>query len=154
MEFLNPHLEPFRPYLGKTWRGTAIGEGAPKVQDISHWERALNGQAIRILHSLNNGEYGGETILMWDEAAESLTYYYFTTAGFYTHGSMRIEGETFISREEVSGNAEGITVVEAIGRLLPDGRMESRSRYLQNGVWVEGHAFVYEEDPLAKVIFR
>ncbi|MFN0069033.1 MAG: hypothetical protein ACKVYV_15520, partial [Limisphaerales bacterium] len=57
---LHPKLEPFRLLLGKTWRGEFKNSTPEKpVIDVSRWERAMNGQAIRILHSINQGEYGG-----------------------------------------------------------------------------------------------
>jgi len=48
---LNAHLEHLRPLL-KTWKGT-FNESKPDkpTVDVQRWERALNGQAIRILHS-------------------------------------------------------------------------------------------------------
>lgn len=152
---LNEHLEPFRPYIGKTWRGEAANSTPDKpVVDISRWERAMNGQAIRILHSLNDGEYGGETIIVWDAKKESLVFYYFTTGGFYTHGTVWFEEGKMISHEYVVGNENGITEVKAIGEVLPDGRMHSTSQYLKNGNWEDGHEFYYSEAPGAEVIFR
>src|SRR5690349_7233484 len=57
---LNPHLEPLRPLLGKTWKGVFDGSTAEKpTVDIARWERVLNGQAVRLLHSINQGVYGG-----------------------------------------------------------------------------------------------
>src|SRR4051812_4302440 len=74
------HLEPLRPLLGKTWKGTFTGSKPEKpVTDIMQWERALNGRAVRSLHSINDGDYGGETIFMWDEKEQKLAYHYFTT---------------------------------------------------------------------------
>ncbi|PYL41545.1 MAG: hypothetical protein DME29_10475, partial [Verrucomicrobia bacterium] len=65
---LNAHLEPLRPLLEKTWKGTFKDSKPDKpTVDVQRWERALNGQAIRILHSINDGAYGGETLLIWDE---------------------------------------------------------------------------------------
>ncbi len=148
-------LRPLQPYLGKTWRGTPENPQPGKtMQDVSHWERALNGKAIRILHSINDGEYGGESILYWNKEKKTLEYYYFTTAGFNTHGTMTIEGQKFISHEYVTGNENGITEVESTAEFLPDGRLHSSSRYLKNGEWVPGHAFYYVEDPTAKVVFK
>ncbi|HKX63568.1 MAG TPA: hypothetical protein VJS65_17050, partial [Verrucomicrobiae bacterium] len=40
---LDPHLEPLRPLLGKTWRGPFKNSKPEKpVVDIMRWERALN----------------------------------------------------------------------------------------------------------------
>ena len=61
---LDPHLESLRPWLDKTWKGEFKDSkpDSPKV-DIVRWERALNGKAVRILHSLNDGAYGGEALV-------------------------------------------------------------------------------------------
>jgi hypothetical protein len=52
--------------LAKTWKGalkssepdklaTANLPEARPVVDVMRWERALNGKAIRVLHSINDG---------------------------------------------------------------------------------------------------
>jgi hypothetical protein len=148
-------LEPLQSFIGKTWKGEFSNSTTEKPMfDISRWERALNGTAIRVLHSVNNGEYGGESFIFWDDKKESLVYFYFTTGGFYTQGTMSIAGNQLISHEYVSGNENGITEVKAIGTILPDGEMKSESKYLQNGKWIEGHSIRYHEDPDAEVIFK
>ncbi len=148
-------LKPLKPFIGKTWKGTFSNSTPEKPSyDISRWERALNGQAVRILHSVNNGEYGGETIIVWDAKKAGLVYFYFTTAGFFTNGTMSFEEGKIISHEYVTGNKDGITEVKAIGELLPDGSMRSTSRFLQNGEWVNGHEIIYVEEPNAQVIFK
>ena len=50
-------LQALQPFIEKTWKGE-FANSTPEnpKQDISRWERALNGTAIRILHSVNNGE--------------------------------------------------------------------------------------------------
>ncbi len=154
-EQLAEPLKPFAPYIGKTWRGEFANSTPGKpVIDISRWERALNGQAIRILHSVNNGEYGGETILFWDKNKGSLVFYYFTTAGFYTTGTAKFEDGKFISHEAVIGNQDGITEVKAIGEITADGKLRSKSEYLKNGEWTPGHEILYVEDTNAQVIFK
>ena len=115
-------LKPFAPYLGKTWRGEFVNAKKPTV-DIARWERALNGQAIRTLHSINDGVYGGESIIMWDAKRKSLAYWYFTTAGFRTEGTMKIEDGALIGHETVTGNQQGVTEVRSTTRFLNDGRM-------------------------------
>lgn len=151
---LSEHLRPLEPFIGKTWRGTFQGDAENPAVDVSRWERALNGQAVRILHSVNDGAYGGETIITWDREKEQLIFYYFTTAGFYTHGTFTIEDGKFISHEMVTGNDQGITEVKAVGEVLPDGTMKGSSQYLKNGEWVPGHSIIYVEDPTAEVRFR
>ncbi|MBN1893637.1 hypothetical protein JW906_04040 [bacterium] len=154
-ESLIEPLECFRPFLGKTWKGVSSDTGSnAAMTDVSSWERALNGRAIRVLHSVNNGEYGGETMLLWDPAQKSLVFFYFTTAGFYTQGTMVAEDGQFISVEKVTGNENGITEVRATAELLGDGRLQTKSSFLKNGQWVDGHSFIYVEEPAAQVIFK
>jgi hypothetical protein len=43
--------------------------------DVSHWERAMNGRAIRMLHSVNDGEYGGDCDVGFRETASLLVLY-------------------------------------------------------------------------------
>jgi hypothetical protein len=152
---VNPHLTPLLPFTGKTWLGELTSPSSDEpAYDVARWELALNGQAIRILHSVNEGEYGGETVIVWDEKRQSLVFFYFTTGGFYTEGTMSHADGVFESHEVVTGNKDGITEVKATGRLLPDGRMLSTSQYLQKGAWVDGHEIYYEETPEAEVVFR
>ncbi|MCF8302209.1 MAG: hypothetical protein K9I94_02960 [Bacteroidales bacterium] len=152
---LDNHLEQFSPYTGKTYKGVfkKTEDGKP-VYDVQQWERALNGKAIRIMHSVNNGEYGGETLMLWDKEKESIVFYYFTTAGFYTHGTMHFENGKFIGHEKVTGNEDGITEVRTSGEQLEDGRLVAKSKYLKNGEWVPGHEIIYEEAPGAEVILK
>ena len=118
---LSENLKPFQVFINKTFKGEfATSTPEKTVYDISRWERALNGNAIRIMHSVNNGEYGGESIVMWDTKKESLVSWYFTTAGFYTQATLHFENEKLISIEDVTGNKNVITQVKAIIELLPD----------------------------------
>lgn len=152
---LIPQLEPLRPYIGKTWRGEFKNSTPEKpVIDIARWERALNGQAIRTLHSINRGEYGGESIITWDATRKSLVYHYFTTAGFITLGTMTFVEGRIVSTEKVQGEAGGVTEVRATTELLPDGSMVTRSEYFKNGTWQPGHSVTYKEDPKAEVVFK
>jgi hypothetical protein len=158
---LNEHLEVLRPLLGKTFRGelksTATlkaGETAKVEEDIARWERALNGQAVRILHSVNQGSYGGETLITWSKEKNSLVYHYFTTAGFETTGKMTEAGKKFTSLESVTGDADGVTEVKAVTLLRPDGSYAVLSEYLKNGKWEPGHSGIYREDAKAEVVFK
>jgi len=152
---LSAELEPLRPYIGKTWRGLLSQPGQPEMTDISRWERALNGTAIKISHSVNQGEYGGETILFYDKKQQSLAYYYFTTAGFYTHGTMSIDPKTQVltAEETVENNANGITKVRSTSRLSAT-TLTTSSEYLQQGKWVAGHSAVYQQAPDTQVVFK
>ena len=153
--FLQEELEPLRKYIGTTWKGIMQESDPDNVSiDIQHWERILNGTALRITHSINDGIYGGETIIFWNKELESLAYYYFTTAGFFTKGTMLIEGKAYIATESVTGNEQGITEVISISEILDDGSMRVTSEFFKNGEWVDGHIINYNEAPDEKVIFK
>lgn len=152
---LSAELEPLRPYLGKTWRGVLSQPGQPEMLDISHWERALNGNAVKIRHSVNKGQYGGETMVFFDKKLKQLRYFYFTTAGFYTHGTMKFDEKNSIlaAEEQVENNDNGITRVRSTSKLSAD-TLQVSSEYLQNGTWVSGHRATYTVAPDAHVEFN
>jgi hypothetical protein len=152
---LNAHLEPLRPLLEKTWKGTFKDSKPDKpTVDVQRWERALNGQAIRILHSINDGAYGGETLLIWDESRKIISFYYFTTGGFMTTGTLEPKGEKFITHEDVKGDTNAVTEVRATSEILPDGKFHVKAEYLKNGEWTPGHEVTYQEAPGSKVVFK
>ncbi len=144
-------LDLFEPFLDKTWKGLVDQENG--VYDVARWEKALAGQAVRITHSVGGGSYGGETIVMWDKTREALVYYYFTTAGFYTQGTMSFDpAGRLVSRETVKGHDGGVTEVQATQEVLADGRLRVRTRMLRNGSWEEREEVLYAVDPQAEVV--
>jgi hypothetical protein len=152
---LEAHLEPLRPLLDKTWRGPFKDSKPEKpTVDVARWERALNGQAVRILHSINDGAYGGETIIMWDQKKQAVCYHYFTTAGFRTTGTMSFSKGQVETHEEVTGSTDGITEVRGTSEIRSDGTFHVKTEYLKNGQWVPGHEATYHSDPTAQVVFK
>jgi hypothetical protein len=153
---LHPELEAFRPMLGRTYRGE-MAQSSPErpMVDVVRYERALNGMAVRSWHSINDGAYGGETVITWDEAKDSLVFHYFTTQGFVTTGTMSIEDGAFVSYEEVAdpGKAGGVSAVRAKGLIGAD-EVKVESEYLKDGEWVPGHTADYAYAPEAEVTFK
>jgi hypothetical protein len=152
---LDPQLEPLRPLLEKTWKG-AFKDSKPDkpIVDVMRWERALNGKAVRVLHSVNDGSYGGETIFMWDEKKQVVTYHYFTTAGFMTVGSMSFKEGKLITHEVVTGSSGGVAEVRGTSELLPDGAFHVKTEHMKDGKWQSGREVTYILDPDAKVVFK
>ena len=151
---LHPRLEAFRPILGITFKGEFANSTPEKpVTDVIRYERILNGQAIRSMHSLNDGMYGGETIYRWDKDQETIVFHYFTTEGFMTTGTFKLERGRFTAYEEVAGAAGGVMEVRSTGVFTAE-RMEVSSEYLKAGEWEQGHAGVYVPDPDAEIVFK
>ncbi len=70
-------------------------------------------------------------------------FYYFTTAGFYTKGTMKVLSPTqFVAYEEVTGSKEGITKVRSISELKNDTFVVSTS-YLKKGEWTKPEQRTY-----------
>ncbi len=152
---LDEHLEPLRPLLGKTWRGEFKDSKPDKpVIDVARWERALNGKAVRVLHSINDGLYGGESIIRWDSQSKQLVFHYFTTAGFMTTGTATVSGSKLITLEKITGDANGVTEVRATQELRPDGTLLSKAEYLKDGQPTSGREVLYKEAPSAEVKFK
>jgi len=151
---LTKALQPLQPFL-KTWKGHFRNSTPEKPNfDVQRWERALNGRAVRIIHSVNNGAYGGESMIVANPKTAALEFYYFTTAGFYTHGTIEFQGGKVITHEEVTGNDDGVTKVKGTTELLPEGKLRVLTQYFKNGAWVDGRDMTYEETPAAEVLFR
>ncbi len=148
-------LAGLEPLIGKSFRGEMKDSKPDKpIVDVSTWERALNGKAVRMLHSINDGQYGGETMFMWDAEQKKVVYWYFTTAGFTTKGTIEFDKNKFTSLEEVKGNAQGITKVRATSTLNDDGSLHVKSEYLAGDNWTPGHEVTYKPAKDAKVIFQ
>lgn len=150
---LDDKLKVFEDYLG-TWQSVfEMKEGKPSVTDVSKWERALNGKAVRTLHSINDGDYGGESLIFYDNAKQKIVFYYFTTAEFFTQGTIEIVNEsTFIAYEDVTGNENGITKVKSTSKLLKD-TMEVSTSYLKKGKWTKPESRTYLHSS-AQVVFK
>ena len=150
---LDPHLEPLRPLLEKTWKGTFTTSKPEKpVVDVMRWERALNGKAVRVLHSINDGSYGGETLIIWDPKKNTLTSHYFTTAGFTTTGTITTQDGKIVTHEIVTGS--NVSEVRATSEMNADGTFHVKAEHLKDGKWELGHEVTYKEDATAKVVYR
>ena len=152
---LSEQLKPFEGFIGKTFKGE-FGNSTPEnpIFDVQYWERILNGNGIKVTHSVNDGIYGGESIIMWDAELNSLVSWYFTTGGFYTKSTILIENNKVTFHEKVTGNKDGITETKGISQLLSNGDLKTETKYFKNGEWVKGHEIYYKETLDSEVIFK
>jgi len=90
-------------------------------------------------------------MFVWDETKKLIVYYYFTTAGFMTTGTLEVKEGKFITHEEVKGNAGGVAEVRGTS-YLQDGKLYVKTEYLKNGEWVQVRETTYEESPTSKVV--
>ncbi len=152
---LDTELEAFQPLLGKTFTATFPAKpGEEPASDVQKWERILNGTAIRMVHSVNQGDYGGETIFRYDKSKKSIVYHYFTTAGFMTVGELSMDGKTFVAHETIQGAGAAVSEVESTTVIQPNGTLSVTTKMLRNGEWIDRGTVTYRETPQAKVLFR
>lgn len=136
----------FQPYLGTWYAVFEEKDGKPVVADVSKWERVLNGKALKTTHSINDGAYGGESIIYWDKKAQKYVFYYFTTADFMTVGEIEVLSDnSFVAYEDVDGESamsKGITKVRSISTLSAD-KITVETSYLKNGEWTQPESRSY-----------
>ena len=153
--FLSEHLTGLKPFIGNTYKGNFINSTKENpMTDVLSFERALNGNAVKVTHSVNNGEYGGETMVMWNSEKEGLQSWYFTSAGSLTIQNVQIKKDTFISIEDVAGNKNGITKVKTIIEVLHGNQIQKRTKYLMNNLWKDGSEIIYNKVNDLKPVFN
>ena len=132
-------------FPGRTFRGEPAGDSETAVADYQEWAWAEDGKALLIRHALEDGSYGGDTIVRPSDEEGVLTYVYNTNAGFSTQGTFSVSPDgVWEAVEDVVGQSE-VTKVRSRGHRREDGALVSASDYLKHGEWVPGHSFVYVE---------
>lgn len=144
--------DPFRPLyplIGRTWRGASVAD--PAVEDVVRWEWAVGGHAVRAVHAVNGGAYGGETLVFVDADSGDLIFHYFTSGGFHTTGTIRHGLDESLEIVEAVHGLDGIESLHSVIRIADDGTYTSRGLVEQEGRWVEFGGFDYRVDPTAVV---
>ena len=151
---LDERLAPLASYVGHAFTASMTPPGTePATTDVQLWEEILGGKAVRITHSINGGDYGGESLLTWDESRQIIAYWYVTTADFYTQGTMTAGGDSLVTHEQVVGNAGSVSEVKGVWRRTADG-LTVTSRMMVAGQWQPGRVTHYIETPGAVPAFR
>jgi len=144
---VDENLQFLTPFIG-TWKA----EIAENTYDVTHYDWILGGKALRIMHSVNDGNYGGEALVHWNEEKQAITYRYVTTAAFYTEGTISPTQNGFEAHETVHGNGGGITESRA-GYEMKDGEIHSWSQFRKDGEWTEKSKTTYLKAAEAEVKF-
>ena len=152
---LSSHLNGSEIFIGKTFSGEFYNSTKDKpLKDIIYFERILNGKAISISHSVNDGEYGGKYIIMWNAEKNMVESFFFSTGGEIILSKATISVNNIIIEEDFSKNGNRIKKVKKIYKLNIDGTLENKIKYFINNVWVNSHSMRYVQSDSAKVIFR
>ncbi len=141
---------PLYPLIGRTWRGTGIGPDA--VEDVVRWEWAVGGHAVRAVHSVNGGVYGGETLIFPDRDSGQLIFHYFTSGGFHTTGAMTLAPTGELEVVETVHGLDGLEELRSTLVVQADGTYRTRGLVERDGEWVEFGGFDYRQDNDAVVV--
>lgn len=152
---ISEHLFPYNALLGKRYEGKYLNpQDEQLIKDVLLWERTLNGNAIKMTHSINNGEYGGITIIRWDPDENMIHSWYFDTGGSLTKSNIYFFNEKIISIEDVSNNKNGITKVKTSLEILDNDILFKKTKYLMKNIWVDGNEVFYRETKEFWPIFK
>ena len=145
----------FDNFIDKKFKGEFYNSTKEKpLIDVIYFERILNGEAIRISHSVNRGEYGGQYIITWNSDRGKIESYYFITGGEIRVSSVDITNNEISIKEDFSKNKNGIQKVKKIFRLDAEGSLENNIKYMINNMWIKSHEMIYSRNDSAKIIFR
>ena len=150
------HLEALVWLIGPPWVG-AVGDGDDAAKDVSVWMWAVGGHALRNVHAVADGAYGGETLLWWDDEEEAYAFVYVTTGGFTTSGHLRLTDDGALEGvEDVSGAgvAAGVEAVRSTTRRGDDGELVVGVSYLRDREWGPVQERVYTRSPEATLPCR
>ena len=152
---LSKHLLGFENFIDKKFKGEFYNSTKENpLIDVIYFERILNGNAISISHSVNNGVYGGKSIIVWNSKNLKLESYYFSTGGEMIQSHVSTEKNEIVMVEDFSKNDNGIQKVKKIYRLGKDGILEYQIKYFMNNIWVNSHDMEYNESKSAEIIFQ
>ena len=134
----------FADLAGRSWRGEGTGPNGEPLVDIARYEMILGGRAFQSTHRLEDGNYGGRTIIFYDEGAKEYVFHYFTTAGFHTTGVIEPTETGFKAVEKVNGHPKYAEVRSEI-IMNDDGMRVVSSHVTHDGEESDGDALVYTE---------
>lgn len=141
----DPALAALAPLVGAPWQSTFETERGPST-DVSRFEWAMNGKALRNVHAVDGGTYGGET-LIW-ASGDSLRFIYVTSGGFVTEGTAHVRDDgALVAEEVVTGHEDGIDRVRSVAHVDAEGRLHTEASFRTDGVWSVGRVAVYERAP-------
>ncbi len=151
---LEARLAPLAPYVGRAYTAHMSPPGSePAVVDVQVWEEILGGKGVRVTHSINGGDYGGQSLFTWDETKQAIVYFYVTTASFHTVGTLVAAGDSLSTIEQVVGEAGDISEVRGVTRRTADGMVVRTQRKVRDQ-WLPHRATTYTETPGAVPTFR
>ena len=135
---LSFNIEKFDFLLGNRFIGEYVDKNIEtKIFESMSWEIALNGKAIRLVQVINK-EFVIESIIMWDNQTDSLALWSFSSAGQAVKKVVDINNDTISYIEDVSANNNSIKKVKTSISDKGAGKINRKTRFLINNVWVTG----------------
>ncbi|WP_029085711.1 copper chaperone PCu(A)C [Brevundimonas aveniformis] len=140
---------PLYPLIGRTWRGISLGPDT--AEDVVRWDWAVDGHAVRAVHAVNGGVYGGETTFFPDGESGNLIFSYLTSGGFHTNGSLTVRPDGVMEIEQMVHGLDGLERLRSTVTVPGDGTYQTRTLVERDGRWVPFGGFDYRIESGATV---
>lgn len=139
-------LKNFKKFVGKTFIGNIENKNNDSIgHEIIKWELALKGDAIKIYQHINENELVGESIIMFDQATNQFSCWYFSSGGVSKKSKVIVNGEQIILIEDVSKNNNSITKIRTKYEFIKSDSYIKNTQFLINNVWTKGLEINYKE---------
>jgi len=113
-------MQPLAFLIGHCWKGSFAGDA--RATDEHCFSSVYGGRYVRdehVVHREGRPDTFGESIYLWNSAAERLEYFYIESAGGFLHGTVTVE--------------DGALVFPAAGFIERGESMNVRSRWQRAG---------------------
>jgi hypothetical protein len=138
----DPAPSPYQPLaflVGHCWRGTFPGG---KVTDEHCFSWVYGGKFVRDQHVVRHGagtpDELGESIYLWDAAAQQLQYLYIESDGGFSRGSLSAEGDALVFPPTHYAEHGQEQTYRSRWRRAGDGAYDVVTEFLTQGQWAPG----------------
>lgn len=141
---IDKKLAFLEPFLAHDWTGGYIGEDAPDLEIVLHYEAMVEGKAVRYTRVAEDVNYNAEMFFFWDPADEVVLFLMFDNKGNLSKGTVE-ENDTGFVLHGKSHRPSRIVEYENAFEILADGRM--RDTYTPLNLGPDEHGHVQEFAP-------
>jgi tetratricopeptide (TPR) repeat protein len=127
-------LEPLAPLLGN-WIGR-FDDPDETMEIHCTWAPILDGNAVRMVNTIEEAGFVSERTIYFDRAAESMAYVVITNNGYVSRGQMAFEGTLLVDTGSQTSPEGTVRQASGVWELMPDGTLENTGADRVEGRWV------------------
>jgi hypothetical protein len=135
-EVVPEHFRHLAPLVGSCWRG-AFPDGGQTDEHCFEWVYGTT--YIRDHHVVRGGEtdYQGETLFAWDVERQIVVYWYWSSAGGVSTGSVQVAGAELRFPDEVHRQDGATRTFRSVWRMIDADRYLAITEEQTDQVWDE-----------------